>query len=53
MFDGNDRVPVALPFAIAFIAGIVRAAFEGYLPTPPMRITIAARSSGGAYEFHA
>lgn len=53
MFGRNRRLLLALPLAIACIAGIAWAALEHYVPAPPKKITIAAGSRGGAYEFYA
>ena len=53
MFDRRRRLPLALPLAVACIAAVVWVALEHYVPAPPKKITIAAGSRGGAYEFYA
>lgn len=54
MFGQGRRPFLAIAFAIvAAVAGGIWLAIGRLVPSPPTRITIAAGSKGGAYEFYA
>ncbi|MDP2330758.1 MAG: TAXI family TRAP transporter solute-binding subunit [Reyranella sp.] len=53
MFDPGRRLFLALSLAVICTTGLVWAALGYFVPVPPKKITIAAGSKGGAYEFYA
>jgi TRAP transporter TAXI family solute receptor len=53
MLGMNPRRLLAGLAAILCIAGLAWLALDHFIPAPPKKITIAAGSKGGAYEFYA
>ncbi len=53
MLGVNPRRLLAGLAAILCIAGLAWLALDHFVPAPPKKITIAAGSKGGAYEFYA
>lgn len=53
MFTRSRRLLLVASFIALVVAGLTWAALEHYVPAPPKKITIAAGSRGGAYEFYA
>ena len=53
MFGQGRRAFLVASIAILVVAGAIWLAIGHFVPGPPKRITIAAGSKGGAYEFYA
>lgn len=53
MLGMNPRRLLAGLAAILCVAGLAWLALDHFVPAPPKKITIAAGSKGGAYEFYA